>query len=56
MRKPIGGSDACLVRRQVLALTAFSLGARIRTLAAAPLPAGQITWGVHVSLAPAWFD
>ena len=50
MRQPI------LVRRQVLALTAFSLGARIRTLAAAPSPVGQITWGVHVSLAPAWFD
>lgn len=50
MRQPI------LVRRQVLALTAFSLGARIRTLAAAPSPVGKITWAVHVSLAPAWFD
>lgn len=43
MRQPI------LVRRQVLALTAFSLGARIRTLAAAPSPVGKITWAVHVS-------
>ena len=56
MRKPVGGSATFLVRRQVLALTAFGLGARIRTLAAAPSPVGQITWGVHVSLAPAWFD
>src|SRR5204863_2620724 len=42
--------------RAIFALLAFAL------LAAAPGPAkavgadGQLTWGVHISLAPTWFD
>jgi peptide/nickel transport system substrate-binding protein len=57
MRERIGRcSETRFVRREVLALTALGLGARMRSLAAAPPPVEQITWGVHVSLAPAWFD
>ena len=40
-------------RRQVLALTALG-AAGIRPSAAAS--AGQLTYGVHISLAPTWFD
>src|SRR5215472_9686053 len=43
-------------RRQMLALAALGLRARDPILAAAPAPAGQLTWGVHISLAPTWFD
>src|SRR5262245_738247 len=33
------------------------LGSGAAPLAAAPeVPAGQMTWAVHVSLAPTWFD
>jgi peptide/nickel transport system substrate-binding protein len=42
-------------RRQNLALltSAISLGVPARGRAA---PAGQLTWGLHISLAPTWFD
>ena len=49
-----------LTRRDILALTAAgavataAASAPYRVLAAAPQ--GQLTWGVHVSLAPTWFD
>src|SRR5437867_1056995 len=49
-----------LTRRDLLALTALGAAAGTPAIAhaAAPQakPAGQLTWGVHVSLAPTWFD
>src|SRR5437899_3906855 len=43
-------------RRDLLALSAFGLiaGAPIASQAAGP--EGQLTWGVHTTLAPTWFD
>jgi peptide/nickel transport system substrate-binding protein len=56
MRQPIRSTrPSRLGRRQVLALAAFGLSARV-PMAAVSAPVGQLTWGVHVSLAPAWFD
>jgi len=49
-----------LTRRDVLALTAT--GAVAAATASVPYrvfaadPEGQLTWGIHVSLAPTWFD
>ncbi len=43
-------------RRDALALAALGLAAGAPGLAWAAGPAGQLTWGVHVSLAPTWFD
>jgi peptide/nickel transport system substrate-binding protein len=43
-----------LTRRSLLALTAA--GALAGGSAASATPQGQLTYGVHVSLAPAWFD
>src|SRR5579872_2678095 len=42
-------------RRDLVALGALGLaaGAPVRLLAAAQ---GELTWGIHVSLAPVWFD
>jgi peptide/nickel transport system substrate-binding protein len=45
-----------LSRRELLVLTALGLGAGVPGLARAAGPHGQLTWGVHVSLAPTWFD
>ena len=48
---------ARLSRRDVFALTALGLAAGRPGLArAAEGPQGQLTWGIHVSLAPTWFD
>jgi peptide/nickel transport system substrate-binding protein len=44
-----------ITRREALALTAFGL-ATASGLAFAAGPEGQLTWGIHVSLAPTWFD
>ncbi len=48
-------SDPHLTRRSLLGLAALGV-----TTAPAPMafaaPQGQLTYGVHVSLAPAWFD
>jgi peptide/nickel transport system substrate-binding protein len=43
-------------RREVLALAALGLVAAAPGSAIAAGPAGQLTWGIHVSLAPTWFD
>jgi peptide/nickel transport system substrate-binding protein len=43
-------------RRNVLGLAAFVLGANAGSPAIAASADGQLTWGVHVSLAPTWFD
>jgi peptide/nickel transport system substrate-binding protein len=49
-----------LTRRDILALTAAGAAATATTSAPykvlAAAPQGQLTWGVHVSLAPTWFD
>jgi peptide/nickel transport system substrate-binding protein len=49
----IGGHPT---RRSVLAVTALGLVAGIPRAAFATGPDGQLTWGVHISLAPTWFD
>jgi peptide/nickel transport system substrate-binding protein len=49
----IGGN---LTRRDVLALTALGALAGVPGSAGAAGPEGQLTWGIHVSLAPTWFD
>jgi peptide/nickel transport system substrate-binding protein len=43
-------------RRDVLALAALGLAAGAPGLARAAAPQGQLTWGIHVTLAPSWFD
>src|SRR5689334_25078087 len=47
---------AAMTRRDLLALSALGLVAGAPGLARAAGAAGQLTWGVHVSLAPTWFD
>src|SRR6516162_11217698 len=44
-------------RRDVLAGTALGIiAAGAPTLARAAAPQDQLTWAIHVSLAPTWFD
>ena len=43
-----------LTRRTLMALSALGVAAPKAALAEAP--GGQLTWAVHVSLAPTWFD
>src|SRR5438067_1121528 len=45
-----------LTRRDLLAVTALGAVAGAPAIARAAGPAGQLTWGIHVSLAPTWFD
>jgi peptide/nickel transport system substrate-binding protein len=45
-----------IARRYVLALTALALIIAGPAPARATGPEGQLTWGVHISLAPTWFD
>src|ERR1700756_453700 len=45
-----------LTRRELLVLSALSLVAGAPRLAHAAEPEGQLIWGIHVSLAPTWFD
>jgi peptide/nickel transport system substrate-binding protein len=54
-RKP-SSNDTHLTRRDVLALAAFGLVAGAPEVTRAASPEGQLTWGVHVSLAPTWFE
>jgi peptide/nickel transport system substrate-binding protein len=44
-----------ITRREALALAAFGFVAA-PGFALAAEPEGQLTWGIHVSLAPTWFD
>jgi peptide/nickel transport system substrate-binding protein len=58
-RRPAGaadGNDGGISRRDILALAALGAVAGVPGMARAAAPAGQLTWGIHVSLAPAWFD
>jgi peptide/nickel transport system substrate-binding protein len=50
-----GCAAAPISRRDMLALAALGLVAGTPRLAAAA-PQGQLIWGVHISLAPIWFD
>src|SRR5579864_8006926 len=50
-----GGEAISITRRDALALAAGALVAGSAGAAIAA-PAGQLTWGIHVSLAPTWFD
>ena len=43
-------------RRDLVALAALGLAAGGPRRALAAAPADQLTWGIHVSLAPTWFD
>jgi peptide/nickel transport system substrate-binding protein len=45
-----------LSRRDMLALAGLSVIAGAPRLAKAGAPEGQLSWGIHVSLAPTWFD
>src|SRR5580692_2161931 len=45
-----------LTRRELLALSAMGLVAGAPGFAHAGGPQGQLIWGIHVSLAPTWFD
>src|SRR6186997_2301373 len=51
------GGDA-ITRRNVLAGAAAGVAAAaaVPRLALAAGPQGQLTWAIHVSLAPTWFD
>jgi peptide/nickel transport system substrate-binding protein len=51
-----GGGAAEINRRDLLALAALGMVAGAPGAAVAAGPEGQLTWGVHVSLAPIWFD
>ncbi len=44
------------MRREILALAAGSPVAAAPGAASVAGPQGQLTWGVHISLAPTWFD
>ena len=45
-----------LTRRELLALCALGLVAGAPGSAHAAAPQGQLSWGIHVTLAPIWFD
>jgi len=45
-----------VTRRDLLAATALGLVAGVPGVARAAGPQGQLTYGIHVSLAPTWFD
>ena len=49
-------SAAQLTRRELLGVAALALVAGVPEIAAAAGPAGQLTWGIHVSMPPTWFD
>jgi peptide/nickel transport system substrate-binding protein len=50
-----GTGTISMTRRDALALAAGALVAGSAGVASAA-PQGQLTWGIHVSLAPTWFD
>src|SRR5437868_155102 len=43
-------------RRDLLALAVLGLASSASRVALGAEPKGQLTWGVHISLAPTWFD
>jgi peptide/nickel transport system substrate-binding protein len=55
-RRKSDGSGAGITRREALALAAMGLVAGAPAVAKAAGSQGQLTWGVHTTLAPTWFD
>jgi peptide/nickel transport system substrate-binding protein len=53
---PAGVTRPGMTRRDLLAATALGLVAGAPGIARAAGPQGQLTWALHVSLAPLWFD
>jgi peptide/nickel transport system substrate-binding protein len=53
---PHGADRKGPTRRDVLAIAALGVAGADYRAALAASPEGQLTWGVHVSLAPTWFD
>jgi len=51
-----GASHTDTTRRYALALAVLALMVGVPGSARAAGPEGQLTWGVHISLAPTWFD
>ena len=51
-----GVNKAQVTRRNVFALAALGLVTGAPRFADAAAPAGQLTWGIHTTLAPAWLD
>jgi peptide/nickel transport system substrate-binding protein len=51
-----GGGTFRATRRDVLGLAALGMAGVAAGPVRAAAPAGQLTYGVHVSLAPTWFD
>jgi peptide/nickel transport system substrate-binding protein len=51
-----GDSGLQLTRRDLLGVAALGFVAGAPGVAAAAAPDGQLTWGIHVSLTPTWFD
>src|SRR5919204_871557 len=51
-----GSNKTDLTRRDVLALTAAGIVGGTAGMSRAAAPSGQLTWAIHVSLAPTWFD
>ncbi|HWB52131.1 MAG TPA: ABC transporter substrate-binding protein [Stellaceae bacterium] len=49
-------SITALTRRDLLGVAALGLVAGAPGVARAAAPAGQLTYGIHVSMAPTWFD
>ncbi len=52
----LSANAAGMTRRDLFALSALGLVAGAPGSVIAAGPEGQLTWGVHVSLAPVWFD
>jgi peptide/nickel transport system substrate-binding protein len=56
MAQKNGSTSGGLTRRDIVALAALGAIAGVPRSGFAADPAGQLTWGIHVSLAPTWFD
>src|SRR6266487_168721 len=50
------GDRSGMTRRDLLAVAALGAVAGAPAIARAAGPKDQLTWGIHVSLAPTWFD
>ena len=48
------GDQSGLTRREMLALAALGLVSGAPGIAWAAAPQGQLSWGIHVTLAPTW--
>jgi peptide/nickel transport system substrate-binding protein len=55
-RHALVASQPQFTRRDLLGLAALGLVAGVPGSAAAAAPQGQLTWAIHVSIPPVWFD